>query len=56
MAIVPPGNFDHFRFAVEHINEAIDIPLSDRERILLSERLELVKERPFFDPDCYIIK
>ena len=54
--IVPPGNFDHFRFAVEHIDEAIDVPLSDRERSLLSKRLDLVRDRPFFDPDCYTLK
>ena len=51
--IVPPGNFNHFRFAVEHIDEAVDAPLSDRERDLLTARLALVKERPFFGPDSY---
>ena len=52
-AIVPPGNFDHFRFAVEHIDEAVDIPLSEEERGLLTARLEQVKGKPFFGQDCY---
>ena len=47
--IVPPGNFDHFRFAVEHIDEMIDCPLSSGERALLEERLQTVKDRPFLD-------
>ena len=54
--LVPPGNFDHFKFAVEHIDEAMDAPLTDAERDLLSQRLERVKDRPFFGPDCYLAK
>ena len=53
--IVPPGNFAHFRFAVEHIDEAIVTPLSDGERAMLADRLERVKDRPFFGPDCYTV-
>ena len=47
--IVPPGNFEHFRFAVEHIDEMIDCPLSPGERSMLEERLKMVKDRPFLD-------
>jgi len=54
-AIVPPGNFDHFRFAVEHIDEAVSAPLSERDRALLAERMESVKSRPFFGSDCYTL-
>lgn len=46
--IIPPGNFAHFKFAVEHIDEALSQPLSEREFKLLRDRLELVKDRPFF--------
>ncbi len=53
--IVPPGNFDHFSFAVEHIDEAVDKPLSDEERALLAQRLGPVKDKPFFGPDCYTL-
>ena len=53
--IVPPGNFDHFRFAVEHIDEALDQPLTEGERALLAARLERVRDRPFFGPDCYTL-
>ena len=54
-AIVPPGNFDHFRFAVEHIDEALENPLSDAERAMLCQRLEGVRDRPFFGEDCYAL-
>lgn len=47
--IIPPGNFGHFKFGVEHINEALAEPLSEKEKQLLANRLELVKDRPFFD-------
>lgn len=47
--LIPPGNFEHFRFAVEHIEEALDNPLSESERDLLSARLPKVWHLPFFD-------
>lgn len=46
--IIPPGNFEHFRFGVEHIDRALTEPLSEKERKLLEERFQLVKDRPFF--------
>ena len=53
--IIPPGNDAHFRFAVDHIDELIDQPLSDAERTLLSEKLETVRDRPFFSPASYTL-
>lgn len=53
--IIPPGNFDHFRFAVEHIDEALAGPLSDAERAMLAARLEQVKDQPFFAENCYTL-
>lgn len=53
--IVPPGNFDHFQFAVEHIDEMLAQPFSDADRTLLEARLEQVKDRPFFGPECYTL-
>lgn len=47
-AIVPPGNFDHFRFGVEHIDEALENPLADSDLALLRGRLDVVRDRPFF--------
>ena len=47
--IIPPGNFGHFRFAAEHMDEVFSEPLSAEERSLLAARLEQVKDRPFFD-------
>lgn len=49
-AIVPPGNFTHFNFALEHFDELI-APFTEADRALLQARLELVKEAPFMDPD-----
>ena len=48
-AIVPPGNFDHFSFAVEHIDDLLSRPLGDDDRALLEARLAAVRDRPFFD-------
>ena len=53
--LIPPGNFDHFRFAVEHIDEAVDHPLTDDDKALLAARLETVKDRPFFGPESYAL-
>ena len=47
-AIVPPGNFDHFRFAVEHIDECLANPFSAPDDAFLKERLESVKGKEFF--------
>ncbi|MBP5209584.1 MAG: aldo/keto reductase, partial [Clostridia bacterium] len=46
--IIPPGNFEHFSFAVEHGREIFDTPLTDEDRALLAERLDRVRDRPFF--------
>lgn len=47
-AVVPPGNFDHFSFAVKHCGEILAHPLDDMDRALLEAHLEKVKDRPFF--------
>jgi aryl-alcohol dehydrogenase-like predicted oxidoreductase len=53
--IIPPGNFDHFKFGVEHIDEALENPLNDAERAMLAARLEQVKDQPFFAENCYTL-
>ena len=45
-ALVPPGNFKSFSFAVEHIDECIEDPAYDSE--LLERKLETVRGREFF--------
>ena len=49
--IVPPGNFDHFKFAVDHIDEMLEKPLSEEERAMLAKHLDEVKDYPFFNGD-----
>ena len=49
--IVPPGNFDHFKFAVDHIDEMLEKPLSEEERAMLAKHLDEVKGYPFFNGD-----
>ena len=51
--LIPPGNFEHLKFAVNHIDEVIENPLSEEDRRRLKARLEDVKEYPFYDPECY---
>lgn len=47
--IVPPGNYDHFKFAVDHLDELLANPFSERERELLNAHMTKVKDYPFFD-------
>ena len=51
--IIPPGNFDHFKFAVDHLDEMLAHPFSDADRELLTAHLAKVKDYPFFDETCY---
>lgn len=51
--LIPPGNFAHFQFAVNHIDEVLERPLTEDDRALLSARLPFVKEYPFYEPECY---
>jgi len=46
--LVPPGNFASFRFAVEHIDEALEKPLSTGDIAYLNKRLECVRGKEFF--------
>lgn len=47
--LIPPGDYEHFEFAVEHADELTQ-PLTDAERALLQAHLETVRDYPFFDP------
>ena len=53
--IIPPGNFDHFHFGVENIDALLEKPISQEEMALLKDRLELVKDRPFFPESAYTL-
>jgi hypothetical protein len=37
--LIPPGNFENFSFAVEHIDECLANPLNDADLALLRSRL-----------------
>ena len=54
-SIVPQGNFDHFKFAVENIDELLAHPITEEEKAMLAARLELVKDRPFLDASTYTL-
>lgn len=47
-AVVPPGNFESFSFVVEHIDECLNNPLSDKEKVLLNEELRKIDGQYFF--------
>ena len=51
--IIPPGNWQHFKFAVDHVNEIFGTELTTAEKELLAARLKCVQDRPFFDPAEY---
>ncbi|MBR4444221.1 MAG: aldo/keto reductase [Clostridia bacterium] len=46
--LIPPGNFESFRFAVEHIDACLKTPFSETDRALLEEKLETVRGKEFF--------
>lgn len=47
--LVPPGNFESFRFAVEHIDACMAASLSEADMDLLEKRLAGVRGMEFFD-------
>ncbi len=47
--IVTPGNFEHFSFAVEHVDEIFS-PYTDADEKILSEQLKKINKRYFFPP------
>ena len=46
--LVPPGNFASFSFAVDHIDECLENPLSEDDLSFLKEKLNTVRGREFF--------
>lgn len=49
--IIPAGDIEHFRFALEHENEIWDEPLSSQEKNTLEEHLPCVTDALFM-PEC----
>ena len=47
-AVVPPGNFESFTFAVEHIEECLRNPLTKDDADFLKEELAKIEGRYFF--------
>lgn len=48
--LIPPGDYEHFEFAVEHAEQLTE-PLTDAETALLRDHLSQVRDWPFFDPE-----
>ena len=46
--LIPPGNYASFSFAVDHIDECLNTPLSDADRAFLNTKLETVRGKEFF--------
>lgn len=46
--LIPPGNFDSFSFAVEHIDECLNHPLTADDRAFLEGKLPSVRGKNFF--------
>ena len=53
--VIPPGNFDHFSFAVRNIDRILEKPFSAGDREKLENVLVSVKDAPFFGPACYTL-
>ena len=46
--LIPPGNFESFQFAVNHVEACLEHPYSEADKRLLEEKLEAVRGREFF--------
>ena len=46
--LIPPGNFDNFSFAVEHIDECLANPLNDADLAFLNEKRKIFRGKEFF--------
>ena len=46
--LIPPGNFESFRFAVEHIDACLASPFSEADRAVLEDHLFDVRGMEFF--------
>jgi hypothetical protein len=38
VSMVPPGNIQHFEFALEHVDECLNNPLTQEEMDIFAER------------------
>ncbi len=47
---IPPGDIDHFRFMLKHIDDVLDNPLTDEDLDFLRKEAELVKDETIFKP------
>ena len=52
--LIPPGNFEHFSYAVEHEDEIVNHPITDGELAILKAHLETVKDHPFFGAEMMV--
>ena len=46
--LIPPGNFEHYTFMIDHIDECLAAPLSDAEWVLLRAEAAQVKDHAIF--------
>lgn len=47
--LIPPGNIDHFRFMLDHIDECLDHPITEDELAYLKTEADKVKDQLIFD-------
>lgn len=50
-ALVPPGNFNDFKYTVENMEECLKKPLTEEDRAFLKQAYEKVKGYPFFSEE-----
>lgn len=50
MTLIPPGDIHHFRFMLDHIDEALNEPLTEDELELLEREAIKVKDEMIFNP------
>lgn len=46
--LIPPGNFSSFSFALKHVDECLQHPMTDRDGVFLEEKIKSVRGKEFF--------
>lgn len=49
--LIPPGDFEHFKLAVEAIDEVTGTPITEKDMALLKQKLLTVRSMPFLRAD-----
>ncbi|GHU73862.1 oxidoreductase [Clostridia bacterium] len=53
--LIPPGNFAHLQFMLDHVDEVVENPFSEADEALLRAEAERVMDYPIFTPEKVMV-